>query len=183
MTPTEPLIGTPFEWGKPSANAGQAAYDYIKKATQLCLSNEADVLVTAPINKEALKLAKVDYIGHTEILAGLTNSYDPLTMFYVHGMKVFFLTRHIAFSEIGKECTEERIFDYIVRCTSELDGEIDTENSPFAVAALNPHAGDNGLFGIEEEREIEPAIRSTAGRYKCSWANTCRQRFSPSIKR
>ena len=142
------------------AEGGQAAYDAIKMATELCLSGKADAMVTAPIHKQALKLAGVPYIGHTEILAGLTKTEDPLTMFYVHGMKVFFLTRHIAFADIVKCCTKERIYTYIQRCTKALEqmGVHPSEEQPFAVAALNPHGSDNGLFGTEEATQILPAV-------------------------
>lgn len=143
------------------AEGGQAAYQAIETATKLCLNGKADAMVTAPIHKQALKLAGVPYIGHTEILAGLTKTEDPLTMFYVHGMKVFFLTRHIAFAEIVKCCTKERIYTYTKRCIKALEqmGITPTQDKPFAVAALNPHGSDNGLFGTEEELEILPAIQ------------------------
>lgn len=143
------------------AEGGQAAYEAIKVATDLCLNGKADAMVTAPIHKQALKLAGVPYIGHTEILAGLTTTEDPLTMFYVHGMKVFFLTRHIAFADIVKCCTQDRIYQYIKRCTKALEqmGITPTKEQPFAVAALNPHGSDNGLFGTEEEKQIFPAIQ------------------------
>jgi len=150
------------QFGKFSANGGRAAFDFIAKATDLCLSGKAKAMVTAPINKEALRLAGVDFIGHTEILAGLTNSVDPLTMFYVKGLKVFFLTRHVPFSKISSLCTEERIFEYIVRCTEYLKG-LNGCDKPFAVAALNPHAGDSGLFGEEEKNAIYPAIVRAKG--------------------
>lgn len=142
------------------AEGGQAAYDAIETATTLCLNGEADAMVTAPIHKQALKLAGVPYIGHTEILAGLTKTEDPLTMFYVHGMKVFFLTRHIAFADIVKCCTKERIYIYIQRCMKALTqmGVQPTKETPFAVAALNPHGSDNGLFGTEEATQIVPAV-------------------------
>ena len=148
-----------IELGKASADGGKAAYRYIEKATELCMSKTAAAMATAPINKEALKMADIPYIGHTEILAGLTGTQDPLTMFYVHGLKVFFLTRHIAFSQICSMCTEERIYDYIVRCTEAMERmDIGNREKPFAVAALNPHGGDGGLFGSEEKNNIFPAV-------------------------
>lgn len=143
------------------AGGGQAAYEAIEKATELCLQGKVDAMVTAPIHKQALKLAGVPYIGHTEILAGLTETEDPLTMFYVHGMKVFFLTRHIAFADIVRCCTKDRIYTYIHRCVKALEqmGITPTKEQPFAVAALNPHGSDNGLFGTEEADEVLPAIQ------------------------
>lgn len=150
--------GHPITAGQISPQAGKAAYAFIEKATELCLCKEAQAMVTAPIQKEALYLGGVPYIGHTEILAGLTDTADPLTMFYVRGMRIFFLTRHIPFSDICTYCTEERIYDYIKRCTQYLSPQT-LKKHPFAVAALNPHGGDHGLFGQEETQAILPAIQ------------------------
>jgi 4-hydroxythreonine-4-phosphate dehydrogenase len=81
-----------FEYGKVSAMCGRAAYEYIEKGIQLTMDGKADAISTAPINKEALRAAGVDFIGHTEIFAALTNTNDPLTMFETNGMRIFFLT-------------------------------------------------------------------------------------------
>ncbi|MDR0467031.1 MAG: 4-hydroxythreonine-4-phosphate dehydrogenase PdxA, partial [Deltaproteobacteria bacterium] len=84
-----------FAYGKVDAACGKAAYDCIVKATRLAMDGPADALATTPINKEALKAAGIDHIGHTEILAALTGVQDPLTMFQVRELRVFFLTRHM----------------------------------------------------------------------------------------
>jgi 4-hydroxythreonine-4-phosphate dehydrogenase len=144
--------------GRPQAMCGQAAFDYIETAVRLALAREVDAIATPPINKESLQAAGVPYIGHTEILAGLTDTADPLTMFEVRGMRVFFLTRHVSLRDACALVTKERVLDYIVRCTEAL-ARLGVRGGILAVAGLNPHGGEHGLFGREEVDHIEPAIR------------------------
>lgn len=148
-----------FAYGKISGMGGKAAYDYIAKSVELALAGKVDALATTPINKESLKAASVPFIGHTEILAGLTNSHDPLTMFQVHDLRVFFLTRHVSLLEACKAVKQERVLDYIRRCTEALR-RLGIENPTMAVAGLNPHSGEHGLFGNEEDAEVVPAIEA-----------------------
>jgi len=107
--------------GKVQASCGRAAFEYIEKSIQLALCGALDAVATAPINKESLKAARVDYIGHTEIFAGITHTSDPLTMFEVDGLRIFFLTRHISLLEAVRAVTKDRVFEYIVRCTEALE--------------------------------------------------------------
>ena len=144
--------------GTVQAHGGQAAYDCICAAHELCISGKADAVATAPINKESLKAAKVPYIGHTEIFAALTNAYDPLTMFETTGLRIFFLTRHMSLKAACEAVTEERVLDYIRRCTLALRN-IGITQGTLAVAGLNPHSGEHGLFGSEEMEAIVPAVR------------------------
>lgn len=146
-----------LEFGKVQGFAGKAAFDYIKKSVEMALIGEIDVIATTPINKEALAAGDVNYIGHTEILADLTNSHDPLTMFEVRNLRVFFLSRHVSLSKACEMVTEERVYNYILRCIKALE-KLGIKNGKFAVAGLNPHSGENGLFGDEEVKEIMPAI-------------------------
>lgn len=147
-----------LEIGKVQGMAGKAAFDYIKKTTELAIAGKIDAMATTPINKEALKAGNINYIGHTEILEDLTNSKDPLTMFQVHGLRVFFLSRHVSLKGACDMVTEERLFDYIQRCMKALE-RLGINNAKLAVAGLNPHSGEHGLFGDEEVREMEPAIK------------------------
>jgi 4-hydroxythreonine-4-phosphate dehydrogenase len=147
-----------LEIGKVQAQCGKAAYEYIETAVQLALDGKVSALATAPINKESLKAANVPFIGHTEILAALTNSDDPLTMFEVKNMRIFFLTRHLSLKDAIAAMTKERVYDYLVRCDKALQ-RLGVENPKIAVAALNPHGGENGLFGREEIDEIIPGIQ------------------------
>jgi 4-phospho-D-threonate 3-dehydrogenase / 4-phospho-D-erythronate 3-dehydrogenase len=144
--------------GKVQGMAGKAAFDYIKKTTELAMAGKIDAMATTPINKEALKAGNINYIGHTEILEDLTNSKDPLTMFQVFGLRVFFLSRHVSLKGACDMVTEERVFDYIQRCMTALE-RLGINHAKMAVAGLNPHSGEHGLFGDEEVREIEPAIK------------------------
>ena len=147
-----------FAYGKVSSMGGKAAFDYIEKSVSLAMAGKVDALATTPINKESLKAANVPYIGHTEILAGLTDSHDPLTMFQVHDLRVFFLTRHVSLLEACKLVKKERIVDYIHRCTAALRQLMGRDEVTMAVAGLNPHSGEHGLFGCEEDAEVVPAI-------------------------
>ncbi len=146
-----------FKWGTVQVQNGKAAFEYIKKSVELALKGEIAAVSTTPINKPALKAANVDFIGHTEILAGLTGTEDPLTMFEVKGMRVFFLTRHVSLRKACDMVTRERLLDYIGRCTEALKSLGITEGT-MAVAGLNPHSGDNGLFGTEDRDCIAPAV-------------------------
>lgn len=147
---------TKLKMGKVQAMCGQAAFDYIKKCVELAMAHKIDAIATTPINKESLRAAGIRYIGHTEILGGLSNSRDPLTMFEVDGMRVFFLTRHMSLRDACDAVTKERVLEYICRCTKALK-QLGVAGK-MAVAGLNPHSGEHGLFGWEEVREIAPAV-------------------------
>ena len=146
-----------FEYGKVQAMCGKAAFEYIKKSIELANARKVDAVATTPINKEALRAAGINYIGHTEIFGALTNTEDPLTMFEVRGMRVFFLTRHVSLREACDMIKKERIIDYVKRCTEVLK-QRGVEGGTMAVAGLNPHSGEHGLFGWEEVNEVAPAV-------------------------
>ncbi|MFY4776571.1 4-hydroxythreonine-4-phosphate dehydrogenase PdxA [Metabacillus sp. RGM 3146] len=146
-----------LELGTVQAQCGKAAYEYIEKAISLALDGKAAALATTPINKESLKAAKVPFIGHTEILEELTKSHDPLTMFEVRNMRIFFLTRHLSLKDAIAAMTKERVCDYLIRCDEALQ-QLGVKNRKIAVAGLNPHSGEGGLFGREELDEIGPGI-------------------------
>ncbi|MEY9870405.1 4-hydroxythreonine-4-phosphate dehydrogenase [Peribacillus sp. B2I2] len=148
-----------LEYGQVSAQCGQGAFEYIKKSVELALAGEVKALATTPINKESLKAAKVPYIGHTEMLEDLAGSDDPLTMFEVNGMRIFFLTRHLSLKDAIGQMTKERVRDYLIRCDKALQ-RLGVENRKFAVAGLNPHSGEGGLFGWEEVEQIKPGIEA-----------------------
>ncbi|ASS37717.1 4-hydroxythreonine-4-phosphate dehydrogenase PdxA [Mogibacterium pumilum] len=146
-----------FEYGKVNAMCGQAAFDYIKKSIEITMDKHADAVATTPINKESLHAAEVDFIGHTEIFGALTGTEDPLTMFETNGLRVFFLTRHKSLRDMLDDIKKDRIIDYVDRCTEALR-KLGVEEGTMAVAGLNPHSGEHGLFGWEEVNEIEPAV-------------------------
>ncbi len=146
-----------FAYGKVSGMCGAAAYRYIEKAVELAMSGQADAVATPPINKESLRAGGVDYIGHTEIFAGLTGVKDPLTMFEVRGLRVFFLSRHVSLRNAIDLVTKDRIVECTIRCIESLR-RLGVEKPSIAISGLNPHSGEHGLFGDEEGREIEPAV-------------------------
>ena len=146
-----------FEYGKINAMCGQAAFDYIKKSIEITMDMQADAVATTPINKESLHAAEVDFIGHTEIFGALTGTADPLTMFETNGLRVFFLTRHKSLRDMLDDIKKDRIIDYVERCTDALR-RLGVKKGTMAVAGLNPHSGEHGLFGWEEVKEIAPAV-------------------------
>jgi 4-hydroxythreonine-4-phosphate dehydrogenase len=149
---------TDFTVGKVAAVCGKASYEYIVRAARLALGREVDAVVTAPISKEAIKQAGVPFSGHTEILGNLCGVEDPLTMFETHSLRVFFLTRHLSLADAIRSVTEERVYEYILRCSDALK-RLKAADAILAVAGLNPHSGDGGLFGDEEIRCISPAVQ------------------------
>lgn len=149
--------------GKVQAMTGQAAYEYIVKATQMCLDKKADALTTTSINKESLKAANVPYIGHTEIIGALTQTKNPLTMFQVHNLRVFFLSRHLSLRAACDFVTKENVSAFINQCVGALE-ILGVENPHIAIAGLNPHSGEHGLFGMEEVDAIIPAVAEAKAR-------------------
>lgn len=147
--------------GEVSAEGGKAAYDAIESAVRAFEAGRIDAIATAPLNKESLRAAGVPYIGHTEILAGLTGSDDPLTMFETLSLRSFFLSRHVSLREACDLVTEERVYRYLIRCSRAMSQSLGIANPLIAVAGLNPHCGEHGLFGREEEC-IPPAIERAA---------------------
>ncbi len=146
-----------FAFGRVSAMCGRAAFEYIAKSIELAMQGKADAVATTPINKESLRAGQIPYIGHTEIFGALTGTEDPLTMFETRGMRVFFMTRHLSLREMLDRITRDRVIDYVIRCTEALRRLGVTEGT-MAVAGLNPHSGEHGLFGWEEVNEIAPAV-------------------------
>ena len=146
-----------FVLGQPSAMCGRAAYEYIARSIELAMAGTVDAVATTPINKVSLHMAGVPYIGHTEIFAALTGTEDPPTMFEVRGMRVFFLSRHVSLRRACDMVTKERIIDYVHRCKAALR-QLGVTEGTMAIAGLNPHSGEGGLFGDEEVKNIVPAI-------------------------
>lgn len=148
-----------FRVGEISGMCGKAAYEYIEKAIELANNRLVDAVSTTPINKESLKKGGVNFIGHTEIFAALTHTHDPLTLFEVNNLRVFFLTRHVSLRKACDMVTKERIVDYVIRCTEALN-KLGITEGIMAIAGLNPHSGEHGLFGDEEVTEVFPAVEA-----------------------
>lgn len=143
--------------GELSAAAGQAAIAAIEAGTTLCLNHTLDAMATAPINKEALRLAGSPFPGHTEMIASLCNASESLMCFFAGELRVFLLTIHVSLAEAIRAITKERVTKAIVLADRELR-RFGLARPRIAVAGLNPHAGEHGLFGSEEAREITPAV-------------------------
>jgi len=146
-----------FSYGAVQAMCGKAAFEYIQKSIELAMAKEADAVATTPINKEALRAAQIPYIGHTEIFGALTGTKNPLTMFETNGLRVFFLTRHKSLRDMLDDITKENIKACVKESLAALRRLGVTEGT-MAVAGLNPHCGEHGLFGWEEVNEITPAV-------------------------
>lgn len=150
--------------GSISEVSGRVARESIERAVKLALSGQIDGIATAPINKEALLLAGSRYRDHTDMLAGLTGTRDVVTVFEVENLRIIFLSKHVSLRQACDLVTENNVYRYIELSERSLQ-YLGIPGRRIAVAALNPHGGENGLFGREEIEEIIPAIRRAGGRY------------------
>lgn len=139
---------------------GEAAFSYVEKAIQLALDNKIDAIVTAPINKEAIQLAGHNFPGHTEILAHYCNVKDFAMVLIAGKLRVIHVTTHISMKKMCETITIERVVETI-KLADQVLKSIDVTGT-IAVAALNPHASENSIFGDEEEKYIIPAIQEAA---------------------
>jgi 4-hydroxythreonine-4-phosphate dehydrogenase len=140
-----------------SAEAGRAAYEYIATAVRLCQAGRIDAIVTAPVNKEALAAAGVQHAGHTEILASLTGTKDFAMLLMGRELRVIHVTTHVALRRVPDLVTRERVGRVIRLAQQTMEG-LGRPRARIAVCGLNPHAGEDGLFGDEEKTQIAPAI-------------------------
>ncbi|HEE0081233.1 D-threonate 4-phosphate dehydrogenase [Citrobacter youngae] len=156
----EPLADpAALEPGVVQAQAGDLAYRCIKRATALALSGEVKAIATAPLNKEALHMAGHHYPGHTELLAQLTNSKDYAMVLYTEQLKVIHVTTHIALRKFLDTLSEQRV-KTVIQVADDFLRRVGFDNPRIAVAGVNPHAGENGLFGEEEITIVGPAVQA-----------------------
>ncbi len=141
-----------------SPECGRASFEYIKKVIELALAKEIDATATGPIHKEAINQAGFHYAGHTEIYADLTNTKDYAMMLMHEQFRVIHVSTHVSLREAIKRVQKDRIYTVIKLAQNTLQ-RLGIENPRIAVAGLNPHAGESGLFGREEIEEIKPAIQ------------------------
>lgn len=144
-------------FGAESAATGRAAADYIERAVEMCLRNELDAICTAPISKFALSLAKINFPGHTEMLAALSNAEEFAMSFFAGNLRVALLSTHVSLRR-AIELIEKDSIAKLIRLTNREMRRFGIEKPRLAVAGLNPHAGEGGMFGEEEAAEINPAI-------------------------
>ncbi|MGI6666117.1 MAG: 4-hydroxythreonine-4-phosphate dehydrogenase PdxA [Bacillota bacterium] len=148
---------SPVEFGKVSKEAGEASYTYINRAIDLALDGQVEAVVTGPIHKEAINAAGCPHPGHTEIFATRTGT-KRYAMMLVHGnLRVSHVSTHVSLRRACDLCKRERVLETITLTASALK-DMGISEPRIAVAGLNPHAGEGGLFGDEEINEIIPAI-------------------------
>ncbi len=143
--------------GQVNTMAGKAAYEYIELATRLALDGECDAIVTSAINKEALNLAGYHYDGHTQLLAELCQATDVAMMLASDKLRISHVTTHVSLENAIKLVRPERIMT-VIRLTVAAVRQMGIPEPRIAVAGLNPHSGEGGLFGDEETKYILPAI-------------------------
>ena len=148
-----------FSPGIVNADSGAAAFECVRKATQLALTGKIDAIVTAPLNKEALHKAGKNFSGHTEILASLTGKKDYAMLLYDRKLSVIHVSTHISLKEAISGLTSDRIEKVIVMA-DEVMQRLNGSRPGIAVSGINPHAGESGLFGMEEIEKIIPAINN-----------------------
>src|SRR6266852_5464200 len=147
------------EPGIESGDAGKAAAGYIEAAVELCAAGSIDAIATAPINKRALFLGGYSFPGHTEFLAHLTGIDDYAMGFVAANLRIVLISTHVPLSQAISLVTRDRVEKTIRLADQELQ-RWGIERPRLAVAALNPHGAEGGLFGIEEASEITPAVES-----------------------
>ncbi len=146
-------------FGKPTGTTGEASYRYIVAAIKAAQEGRIGGIVTAPISKEGLRMAGIPYPGHTEILADHTNTRDYRMMLMGDRLKVVLVTIHMALSKVPQAITKEKVLETIIIVNEGLKRDFGIAAPRIAVAGLNPHAGEGGMFGNEETEVIEPAVR------------------------
>jgi 4-hydroxythreonine-4-phosphate dehydrogenase len=152
------LLPEDLLFGQLDARAGKAAFDYIRAGIDLALQKRIRAVVTAPINKEALRLADIHYPGHTEILADFSGTKDFAMMLMNNDLRVILVTIHVSLREAIEQLTVEAELRTI-RLAHRAMTQLGIAKPRIAVAGLNPHAGEHGLFGIEDDEIILPAIQ------------------------
>ena len=148
--------------GKLSAECGRAAVAYIQRAAEMCMAGEAEAMTTAPVNKEAVTMAGIPFTGHTEYIAEATGARESRMLLVCDKLRVVHVTTHVSL-RTACDATTERILRTI-ELASEALGWLGLPDGRIVVCGLNPHAGEHGLFGDEDERAIAPAVRAAKER-------------------
>ena len=146
-------------FGELDAKAGDAAFRYVERATNLASAGRVAAIATAPLNKEAMHLAGHGYPGHTEILADLTGTDDYAMMLVTEELKVIHVSTHVSLREAIERAQPGRELA-VIRLAHQSLKRLGVESPRVAVAGLNPHAGENGLFGREDLEKIRPAVKA-----------------------
>lgn len=155
--PLQDLHLAGFTLGQVDARCGNAAFQAVKSAIELALAGKVDGTVTAPLNKEAIHQAGHHFDGHTEIYAKLTGTRSYSMMLADGKLRVAHVTTHMPLVKVSKALTRERIME-VIRLGHQACLHLGIENPRIGVSGFNPHAGENGLFGTEEQTTISPAV-------------------------
>jgi 4-hydroxythreonine-4-phosphate dehydrogenase len=158
LIPLTNLTPEEIPMGHPQQKGGEAAYRYIEQGVKMAQAGTIDALVTTPLSKEALNAAGHPFPGHTELLAAMTGVKDQVMMLAGPRLRVALVTTHLPLREVPTALTTERIKRTIAITFQWLQEYMGVKDPKLAVAALNPHAGEGGLFGSEEKKIIAPAI-------------------------
>ena len=148
--------------GKVQAACGRVAYAYLEEAVRLLRNSEADALVTAPVSKEAIVKAGIPWVGHTEFLSSAFRS-PAVMMFVTQGFRVSLVTTHLSLRRLPSALTKERLLRTIRLTREALLKDFGIHRPRIGLAALNPHAGEGGLFGEEEKKILRPVARQLDG--------------------
>lgn len=159
IKPLSQLEVSALTTGAPDLNCGRAMVDYIDWAADECLAGRAGALVTCPINKATINAAGYNVPGHTELLAARSGCERVVMMLAGSRLRVSLVTTHAPLAQVPELLTRDKIFTTIRITDRALRDQFGLANPRIAVLALNPHAGEQGLFGDEEERLIAPAIQ------------------------
>ena len=151
-----------LERGKVSAMAGEAAFRYVEKVIQMALAGEVDGTVTNAFSKEAINLAGHHYSGHTEVYADMTGTKKYTMMLAHENMRVVHVSTHVSLREACERVKKDRVLE-VIRIAYQACRNLGIQQPKIGVAGLNPHSGENGLFGREEIEEIIPAIEAANG--------------------
>lgn len=154
-----PIEMSQFTVGKVNPECGKRSFLYLQKAIIDALSHKIGAIVTCPLNKEALHLGGYNYAGHTEILAQLTNTKEYAMLLWSDKLKTIHVSTHCSLSQAIQRCKKDKIIT-VSKLANNTLLKAGYTNPRIAIAGLNPHAGENGLFGQEEIDEIIPAITS-----------------------
>lgn len=152
-----------FKFGEVQVQCGNAAFQYVRKAIDLAMANEVDGTCTAPLNKEAIHLAGHNYDGHTEIYATFTGTKKYAMLLADGPMRVIHVSTHVSLREACDRCKKDRIIE-VYELIDDACRQFGIDNPHIAIAGLNPHCSENGLFGWEEAKEIIPAVEELKAR-------------------
>jgi 4-hydroxythreonine-4-phosphate dehydrogenase len=145
--------------GRVDAMSGEAAFSSVKKTIELALAHEIDATITTPLNKEALNAAGHHYSGHTEIYADITGTTDYSMMLADGELRVVHVSTHVSLREACDRVKKDRVLK-VIELANRACKSLGIASPKIAVAGLNPHAGENGMFGREEIEEISPAVET-----------------------